>query len=189
MNGRAVSVGCSWEGSAVSTAMDSDTFVRLLTDCQSRLYAYIHAILPDSSAARDVLSETNMKLWRKWPEFERDKEFVNWAFKFAYYEVLTYQKRSRSDRHVFDGELLADLADSAVFASRDVNEKLVAMENCIKKLPAQDRQLVTMRYQLQMAVGDIATRRGKTPNAISHALFRIRSVLAECIERTLSLEN
>ena len=189
MDGRAVSAGFSWEGSAVSTAMDSDTFVRLLTDCQSRLYAYILAILPDSFAARDVLSETNMKLWRKWPEFERDREFINWAFKFAYYEVLTYQKRSRSDRHIFDGELLADLADSAVLASEWINEKLVAMEKCIKKLPAHDRQLITMRYQSKIPVSEIAAQHGKSPNAISHILFRIRSVLANCIERTVSSET
>ena len=173
----------------MSTVMDSDTFVQLMTESQSRLYAYILAILPDSAAARDVLSETNMKLWRKWTEFDAERDFATWAFKFAYFEVLSYQKRSRSDRHIFDGELLSDLADNAAFASRNVNEKLAAMENCIEKLPATDRQLVTMRYQSQMAVLDIAERRGKTPNAISHALFRIRTVLADCIQRTLGLET
>jgi hypothetical protein len=42
-----------------------------------------------------------------------------------------------------------------------------------------------MRYQSQMSVQGMAEKRGKTSNAISHALFRIRGVLAECIERTL----
>src|SRR3954468_15193737 len=59
---------------------ESDKFVRLLTDCQSRLYAYILSILPNSSAARDVLAEANIKLWRKWQEFEQDRDFATWAF-------------------------------------------------------------------------------------------------------------
>src|SRR5262245_51522659 len=169
--------------------MESDAFVQLLTECQSRLYAYILAILPDSAAARDVLSETNTKLWRKWKEFEMGRDFATWAFRFAYFEVLAYQKRTRTDRHIFNDELLAEMADDAIAPAKDVNERLVALENCIQKLPARDREFITMRYQSQMSVQDIADKQKKTPNAISHILFRIRAVLAECIGRTLAMEN
>jgi RNA polymerase sigma-70 factor, ECF subfamily len=187
-NARAVSV-VSRATIAVPAVTDSDKFVQLLTDCQSRLYAYILSILPDSAAARDVLSETNIKLWRKWQEFETGRDFATWAFRFAYFEVLAFQKRRRTDRHVFDGDLLAELADDAIAVSRDVNERLLALGYCIEKLPARDRSLVSLRYQSQMPVQEIAQKRSKSPNAISHALFRIRSLLAECIERTLNLEG
>jgi RNA polymerase sigma-70 factor (ECF subfamily) len=173
----------------MSMSTESDKFVQLLTECQSRLYAYILSILPNSSGARDVLAETNIKLWRKWQEFEQGRDFPTWAFRFAYFEVLDYQKRARHDRHIFDGDLLAELADDAVGVTRDVSERLVALEGCIEKLPPRDRQLVSLRYKSQMPVQDIAKRRDKSPNAISHTLFRIRAALAECIERTLGLEG
>jgi RNA polymerase sigma-70 factor (ECF subfamily) len=113
-------------------ASESDKFVELLTECQSRLYAYILSILPNSSAARDVLAETNIKLWGKRQEFDQARDFVTWAFRFAYFEVLAYQKRVRHDRHIFDGDLLAELADDAVAVKRDLNERLAALETCIE---------------------------------------------------------
>lgn len=168
---------------------ESDKFVQLLTDCQSRLYAYILSILPNSTAARDVLAETNIKLWGKWQEFDQGRDFVTWAFRFAYFEVLAYQKRVRHDRHIFDGDLLSEMADDAVAVTRDLNDRLIALENCIDKLPSRDQQLVALRYDSQLPVQDIAKRRNKSPNAISHALFRIRAALAECVDKTLSLEG
>ena len=172
-----------------SEETESDAFVQLLTECQSRLYAYILAILPDSAAARDVLSETNIKLWRKWKEFEMGRDFATWAFRFAYFEVLAYLKRTRTDRHIFNGELLSEMADDAIPTAKSVNERLIALENCIQKLTAQDRRYIAMRYQSQMSVQDIAQKYKKTPNAISHILFRIRAVLADCVGRALSVEN
>jgi len=168
---------------------ESDKFIQLLTDCQSRLYAYILSILPNSTAARDVLAETNIKLWGKWQEFDQGRDFVTWAFRFAYFEVLAYQKRVRHDRHVFDGDLLAELADDAIAVTRDLNGRLAALEGCIEKLPSRDRQLVALRYDSQMPVQDIATRRNKSANSVSHSLFRIRAALADCVERTLGLEG
>jgi RNA polymerase sigma-70 factor, ECF subfamily len=167
----------------------SDRFVQLLTDCQSRLYAYILSILPNSNAARDVLAETNIKLWAKWQEFDQDRDFATWAFRFAYFEVLTYQKRVRNDRHIFDGDLLAGLADDAVAAVHGFDERLSALENCIQKLPARDRQLIALRYDSQLPVKDIAKRRNKSPNTISHALLRIRAALSDCVRRAVELEG
>jgi len=168
---------------------ESDKFVRLLTECQSRMYAYILSILPNPIAARDVLAETNIKLWGKWAEFDQSRDFATWAFRFAYFEVLAYQKRVRHDRHIFDGDLLAEMADDAVAMTRDLNERLLALENCVEKLPARDRKLVALRYDSQLPVQDIAKRRNKSPNSISHTLFRIREALADCVDRTLSLEG
>jgi RNA polymerase sigma-70 factor (ECF subfamily) len=167
---------------------DPETFVRLLTECQSRLYAYIATIVPDFVAANEVLSETNAALWRKSSDFQVGTEFSCWALRVAYFEVLAYQKRRRSDRHIFDGELLAQLADRAAELSEDFCERRLALRGCMQKLSSRNRELLNLRYHSGVPVQEIAQRRGKSPNAISHMLFRIRSTLAECIERTLGTE-
>ena len=46
----------------------SREFVRLLTDSQSRLYAYIFALVGDEAAVSDVLQETNLVLLEKCDE-------------------------------------------------------------------------------------------------------------------------
>jgi RNA polymerase sigma-70 factor, ECF subfamily len=172
----------------VSIMAETEQFVRLLTDSQSRLYAYILTLVPDFTAANDVLSETNTTLWRKSSDFQVDTNFAAWAVRIAYFEVLAYQKRRRADPHLFEGDLLDEVAAAATAVAEDFNEKRQALRSCVEKLPSKDHQLVDLRYQRGLSVQEIAQRRGKTANAVSQALFRIRAALAACIERTLHLE-
>src|SRR5262249_21416171 len=143
---------------------------------------------PDYVAAHEILSETNTTLWKKSAEFTIGTDFGSWALRVAYYEVLAYQKRHRQDRHVFDDELLADLAEKAVVVSEQFLDRQQALRGCIESLPASDRQLINLRYQTGMAVQDIAEKKHKSPNAISHLLYRIRTALADCVDRKLRSE-
>ena len=172
----------------VAVVTDPEAFVQLLTQSQRRLYAYILTIVVNETAAHEVLSETNTILWQKRDEFELGTDFTAWALRVAYFRVLAYRKQRRLDRHIFDGELLEDVAQAAIAATQDMSEKQSALARCLEKLTSDDRQLLNMRYDSTISVQDLARRRGKSANAISHALFRIRSALMECVERTLRSE-
>ena len=67
-------------------------------------------------------------------------------------------------------------------------ERQQALRGCIESLPTSDRQLINLRYQTGMAVQDIAEKKHKSPNAISHLLYRIRTALADCVDRKLRSE-
>ena len=172
----------------MSRAAESEGFIRLLTESQSRLYAYILTILPDFVAANEVLSDTNVTLWRKSAEFQIGTDFGAWAIRVAYFEILAYQKRRHSDRHVFCGELLEEMAQVAAAATDDVGQRRLALRGCLEKLAPPDRRLVTLRYMSGASVQEIAGQHNKSAGAVSQALYRIRTALAHCIERTLRME-
>ncbi len=165
---------------------ESGDFVRLLTESQSRLYGYIMTLLPDFVAANEVLSETNVTLWKKSKEFRAGTNFPAWAMRVAYFEVLAYQKRRRADRHIFSGELLEVVAETASVASEDMVERRLALRDCLNKLLACDRKLIGLRYHTGKSVHEIAETSHKTPGAVSQALYRIRIALTNCIERTIT---
>ncbi|HEV3418599.1 MAG TPA: sigma-70 family RNA polymerase sigma factor [Pirellulales bacterium] len=173
----------------VQSPLEPDAFVRQLTECQRRLYAYIFSILPDFVAADEVLAETNVTLWRKSAEFQPGTDFAAWGMRVAYFTVLGYQKKRRRDRHIFSGDLLDEIAAEAVESLDRADDERAALRSCIEKLPGDDRQLVSLRYQTGTSVQDIAKQKSKTPGAISSALYRIRNALADCVERTLRLES
>jgi RNA polymerase sigma-70 factor, ECF subfamily len=166
----------------------SDEFVRLLTESQRRLYAYIFTIVADDSAANEVLSETNNTLWEKRSEFQLGTDFIGWALSVAYYRILAYQKERRSDRLIFDAELLEGIAEAAKLASADISERQSALLKCLEKLTPRERQLLNFRYKSGMSLENMARRRGKSASAIAQALFRLRTALMECINRTLEAE-
>jgi RNA polymerase sigma-70 factor, ECF subfamily len=91
----------------------TEHFVRSLTEYQSRLYAYIVAMLGDADAAGDVFQNTNVAIWRKAAEYTEGTNFWAWTSRIAHFEVLAFRKRRQRDRHVFDDGLLANIAEEA----------------------------------------------------------------------------
>ena len=70
--------------------MDTRTelMVRLLSLHQGDLFRYVFALLPHEEDARDVLQETSVALCRKFADYDPDRPFLAWAFRFAHLEVL-----------------------------------------------------------------------------------------------------
>ena len=56
-----------WADGKAKTAKPSG----MALSSQRKLYAYIHTLVDDSTAAWDVLQETNVVLWRKQAEFRK----------------------------------------------------------------------------------------------------------------------
>ncbi len=163
-------------------------FVERLTEAQSALYGCIHAMMAGAPAVADVLQETNRVLWKKAAEYDPARPFLPWAYRVAHFEVLAHRKRQSRDRLVFDEELMGLLADEYAQQSSS-SGALHALELCLQKLPVGQRELVESRYARGEAVADIAARDGKAANAVSALLYRIRSLLAECIEKTVAKEG
>lgn len=167
----------------VGTTQGDDRVVELITKSQGSLYAYITSLLFRSQEVQDVLQETNMVLWQKRVEAPKDDEFMAWARRVAFYQVLAYRKKKGRDRHFFSESLLSKLAESAG-EGLTVNEtKVEALGDCLQKLPANSFQLLQRRYYSSQSVMEIAEQMQKSVSAISQSLYRIRKRLLDCVQR------
>lgn len=168
---------------------ETEKFVQLLTAHQSMLYAYIRSLLPNSDAVQDVLQETNMVLWRRSAEFKEGTNFVAWACKVAYFQVMAFYRDNKRDSMVFNVELVSMLAkqnEEKLAGSHDLQQVL---SRCLTKLPEQSRQLIQKRYAPGGSVQSIAAEQGRSVGAISQMLYRIRQLLQECVQKTLASEQ
>jgi RNA polymerase sigma-70 factor (ECF subfamily) len=170
----------------MSQDVQAEQFVRRLTECQPALYAFIRSLLPDADVARDVLQETNVLLWRKAAEFVEGTNFNAWAYRTARYMVLSAYRDRQRDRHIFDEELLATLADEAGLQEDDDDQFGRALDECLAKLPATQRQMLAERYAQGGSMAAVARRLGRTARSASVTLCRIRSKLAECVRRGIA---
>jgi RNA polymerase sigma-70 factor (ECF subfamily) len=165
-----------------------DLFVERLTQAQSALYGCVHAMMGGSQDVADVMQETNRALWRKWQQYDPARPFLTWAYRVAQFEVLVYRRRAARDRLIFDEELMGQIAEECARQTPAAGE-LWALERCLQKLPPEQRSLVEARYARGEMVQDIAQRVGKAANAVSALLYRIRGLLADCVARTLAMEE
>ncbi len=167
----------------------SDDFVRAMTRCQERLYAYIRTLVFRADVARELLQETNVVLLRKADELAPGQDFEAWACRVAYYEVLTYRRDRARDRHLFDEALVKKLAPHAEQAGAGGGARIDALEDCLDKLGAEQRELIAARYTYGETVKELAQRLSKPARTLATKLFRLRNVLLDCIKRKLATED
>jgi RNA polymerase sigma-70 factor, ECF subfamily len=163
----------------------TDEFISLLTASQSPLYACILALLPDRTAAHDILQETNLTLWHKAADFEAGTNFMAWASRIARYHVLNYRRKLRRDRLIFDESLFAELCERQAERVDDAVRSAELLQECLERLSAEQRDLLRERYAPGGSVKRIAELQGRTVGAISQTLYRIRESLLNCLSQRL----
>ena len=124
----------------------TEQFVRLLTSIQGSLYGYILSLLPDREAARDVLQEANVVLWRRSNDYRAGTNFTAWAFNVARHKVLAHHRDTARDRHIFGNTLFDRLAACADSQGETFAPLAVALEECVDALPGHQKALIRSRY-------------------------------------------
>jgi RNA polymerase sigma-70 factor (ECF subfamily) len=164
-------------------------FVAQLTASQSALYAFIVSLLGGVNDANDVLQETNMKLCRKCAEYDPDQPFLRWAYVFARFEVMAWRKRQQRSRLVLDDELLRTVAAELEESAKEAEHQLKILEDCMERLTLRQRELIAARYGRGEAVQDIAVRLSRPENAMAALFYRLRKLLADCVQSVWRKES
>lgn len=81
-----------------------------------------------------------------WEKFDTAADFQGWAFGVAKNVALRHLRRQSRDRHVFDDDLVNQLADDAVALVPVHDGHREALDRCLDKLPAAQRDLVLTAY-------------------------------------------
>ena len=155
---------------------------------QKRLFLYIRALIPDPAEAEEILQETTIVVWKKVDEFRPGTDFFQWVSRIAHFQILEHRRRRARSQRSFSPELLDQLAGSAREEEPELERRRAALENCRRKLAASDRDLLEACYAPQARVEDVAARSGRAATSLYRSLRRIRQLLTDCVERTLSLE-
>jgi RNA polymerase sigma-70 factor (ECF subfamily) len=168
-----------------------EQLVQWLTRSQGWLYGHILTLLPDGEAAKDVLQQVNLVLWRKRAEFDPALSFLGWAARIAHFQVLAHVRDRGRERLQLGDDILESLTSDAIADDQrcDYGPEVSALRSCLEKLGERDRALILERYRPGTSVQGIAEQLGKSVNAVSRSLYRIRGLLSSCIERALPMEG
>ena len=168
---------------------EQERFLRLWADAQPAVAAFVHAVVRDSAAAKDVLQETALVLFRRFADYDSERPFLAWALGVAKLKVLGLQRDEARSFVTFDTELFEQFTDVWADLAPKASERSAALEVCLERLPARPRQMVRLRYFDEMNSEEIAQRLGAKSAAVRVALQRIREQLRVCIEQQMRLEK
>jgi RNA polymerase sigma-70 factor (ECF subfamily) len=164
----------------------AELLVRLLSRYQGELFRYIYALVPNEEDARDVLQETSVALFRKFAEYDPEKPFLAWAYRFAYIEVLKQRDRNVRGARLLKPAVIERLARERERIEPELEERVQALEQCLAELPPSDRELIRLRYQGKTRADQLVKALGTSRRTLFRQLDRIRRRLYECVNRRVA---
>lgn len=172
-----------------SNSLSPEQFMRLFLRSEREIFRYVAVLVPDPHDAQDVVQETAAALWKKIDQYDPARPFTAWACRFALLEARQYAKKHRRWTAGLDESLLDQLVQRRQDMSHSLDVRRDHLADCLERLPARQRQIVTDYYYERESVDGMAARLGRTSDAIYKVLQRARHALLDCVERKMSGEG
>ncbi|HTN73977.1 MAG TPA: sigma-70 family RNA polymerase sigma factor [Pirellulaceae bacterium] len=160
-----------------------ETFVRLFAQHHRQLYAYILAFEHDRAAADEVFQETSLILWREFAQFRTGAPFLPWATAISFNQLRKFWRQRKRDRRMLSDPLLDQLALDAEALAEELDDRRLALADCLRKLPPRDRQLIDLYYGGKSTAGTVAEQMGRSVHTVYKSLQRVRGQLMDCIQQ------
>ena len=133
-------------------------FLRHYAESEVALHTFVRSLVPTRQMASEVMQDVILVLWEK---FDAAADFQGWAFCVAKNVAMHHLRRQSRDQHVFDDDMVNQLADDAVALVPLHDGHPEALERCLDKLPAAQRELVLTAYTKSTRMDDLPARRSR----------------------------
>ncbi|MBI2928013.1 MAG: sigma-70 family RNA polymerase sigma factor [Verrucomicrobia bacterium] len=164
-----------------------DAYAELVQRHQQAVWRVVAAMLLDTQQTEDLVQRAFIQAYQQLHRFRPGHDFGPWIKEIARNTVRQEIRRRAREEHrleLYYNHWLA-VADSAG-ASEGEDHLASALENCARQLPPASAQLLELRYERALSLGDIAAALGRTVEATRQQLARIRLALRDCISKQMA---
>ena len=147
-----------------------------------RVRDYIRMMVKDNDVADDILQETFIKAVRVIDEgrYADTGKFLSWILRIAQNQVIDHFRSQKNAKTVSESDAGYNMLGTLRFAERTVEDAMISSQieedvrRLIERLPAEQREVVMMRYYSGLSFQEIADQ---TDVSINTALGRMRYAL------------
>lgn len=164
-------------------------FLRLVTQHDRQLKAYVLSLVPHWADADDILQDTKLELWERFAEYKPAGDFAAWARKIIFFRVMTFRTESGRRRARFSQEAFELVAAEAATVAHEADARLRTLAGCLQKMTDAARRLLWSCYAGGATIKDVAVSLGRSVRGTQRAVAKIRSDLQQCIEREMRKEE
>lgn len=164
----------------------TEAYLRLLTQHDRWLAAYVHSLVPRAADADDILQEVKITMWKHFGKFEPGSNFRAWARKIATNQILNFRRAAQ--RHPgteLEASFIEAVAAEIDRRAEGLDHRAEALRHCLRKLPEAHRKIIVWRYYEDCGVEEIAAKSRRSVDAVYQLLSRIRGLLNDCVSRRL----
>ena len=165
-----------------------ERLARLWLEAEPSVRACVGASVGGFQDAQDVVQQVALTVARRFDEYDEARPFLAWALWLAKSRIADHHRKRGREKVVFSEPLMDQLAEAFVQRQPERSARQEALEHCLDKLPEKSRQLLHLRYEDDSSMERVAEAIESTAASVRVMLFRIRNLLADCIQKKLTKE-
>lgn len=171
------------------TEATTESYLRLMTQHDRWLAAYVYSLVPRAADVDDILQEVKVTMWKHFAKFDAGSNFRAWARQIATHQVLNFRRaEQRRPSAALDESFVEAVAAEIDRRADELDQRADALRNCLKKLADGHRKIIVWRYFEDCGIEDIAARTQRSSEAVYQLLSRIRGMLNECVSRQVAAQ-
>ena len=164
---------------------------QLLERHTRRVRDYVRMLVKDNDVADDLTQEVLIKVVKVLDEgrYTDKGRFQPWLLRIAHNRVLDYFRAQKQVKTVSESSAGFDILGSKNFAEPSIEDRLISEQQAeevrqlIELLPAEQREVVKMRYYEGLSFKEIAEHTGVSINTalgrMRYALINMRQMIKE----------
>ncbi len=174
---------------------DPEALAALLARYQNRLYRYLLRLVRDPATAEDLFQQTWLRVVQNIRRYDPRRSFEAWLFSVARNLAIDHLRRYRPeslDETLPAGNRAADLvptADPGALERVLAVERATLLAEALGELPAIYREVLTLRFEEEMTLEEIATMLDAPPSTVKTRLRRALEQLRRKLEVRFSQEE
>ena len=160
----------------------NEAFERLMPAYRRRVFGLAFSILRDRGAAEDVAQEVFVKLWQALPRYDGRAQLSTWIYAITRNASISAMRRRRRTLPLSDAAVEAEVESRGAMPAAEPGD--LGLWKRVEALPDKQRQAITLYYQEERQVEEVAAMMGLPVNTVKTHLHRARASLAAALRGT-----
>jgi RNA polymerase sigma-70 factor (ECF subfamily) len=157
-------------------------FEQLVPAYRRRVFGLAYSVLRDRGAAEDVAQEIFVKLWQALPRYDGRAQLSTWIYAITRNAAVSALRRQRRSVSMSDPAVFEEVESRGAAPEAGLDD--ATLWRSVGALPDKQRQAVTLYYQEERTVEEVAAMMGLPVNTVKTHLHRGRASLAAALKRT-----
>ncbi len=145
-----------------------------------QVFRYLYSRVGNVHEAEDITAQTFLVAFESFDKFRQEKHFASWLFTIARNKSMDHfrqQKNTSSIDETTDIPVENDPLSGVI-----QSEQTAALSGLIRALPEEDRELLRLRFLIEMSFPEIAHFLHRNEEAVKKSIYRLLARLHSQLE-------
>ena len=158
---------------------EREAFRHLVEKYQRQAISHATAILGSREDALDAAQEAFIDAFRALKQFDNSRPFYPWFYVLLRNRCFKLAARKRETESIDETVIVAPNSTAQ-------SERILALENALRSLDMEDREIVTLKYFDGLSYNELAERLQIPKGTVMSRLFHARKKLQAKLERVVA---